>query len=148
MKNRAPALRRGRNRDKSQIIANHRARRVITYAMTFRARMIISRCMKGGFHRPARAGRKHGEPLTPSLPLRTVPRVVMPRSCWRCVGVTSVVAALMMKNEGCAATHTNVAGYLAQIWNVIAAGGLSRPCRILRVVCGLSSGTAARLCVT
>lgn len=78
---------------KVKIIANHQAHPGHPYAMTFRARDdYFTVYEETWFSTGAGQVRKHGEPLTPSLPLRTVSPFEfshMPRSCWRCVGVTA-----------------------------------------------------------
>ncbi|SUG14244.1 L-serine ammonia-lyase [Salmonella enterica subsp. arizonae] len=136
---------------KVKIIANHQAHPGHPYAMTFRARDdYFTVYEETWFSTGAGQVRKHGEPLTPSLPLRTVSPFEFSHAAQLlalCRRNGLSVAALMMKNELYRHSPQTLQNYLAQIWDVMQQAvyrGLHTEGGITRSL----SGTAARLCVT
>ncbi|EEP7064077.1 L-serine ammonia-lyase [Salmonella enterica] len=108
---------------KVKIIANHQAHPGHPYAMTFRARDdYFTVYEETWFSTGAGQVRKHGEPLTPSLPLRTVSPFEFSHAAQLlalCRRNGLSVAALMMKNELCRHSPQTLQNYLAQIWDVM-----------------------------
>lgn len=91
--------------------------------MTFRARDdYFTVYEETRFSTGAGQVRKHGEPLTPSLPLRTVSPFEFSHAAQLlalCRRNGLSVAALMMKNELCRHSPQTLQNYLAQIWDVM-----------------------------
>lgn len=92
--------------------------------------------------------RKHGEPLTPSLPLRTVSPFEFSHAAQLlalCRRNGLSVAALMMKNELCRHSPQTLQNYLAQIWDVMQQAvyrglhteGITRSYQVPRRACAL-----------
>lgn len=108
---------------KVKIIANHQAHPGHPYAMTFCARDdYFTVYEETWFSTGAGQVRKHGEPLTPSLPLRTVSPFEFSHAAQLlalCRRNGLSVAALMMKNELCRHSPQTLQNYLAQIWDVM-----------------------------